>query len=235
MSGCEPIRKNTLRKAFVFSEPLIGEWHPFARRGIASFAMNKAGVALLGVAGSAGLWWAMDLKPCRAARLRRLLQQQPIQPFKPHNAPFLEQTPLVEALTKDILSQSGGVKVLWGAQGSGKTTAVHQALTALQEQGQISGAIFLTSDSMGARGPSAWLRQELRDWRGPLLAAHEHLSVLLPGTKDASKPFVLVIDNAHGAPYDEAMRVFIKTLAEDSLLCSSYIVLWSAGTPSRRP
>ena len=72
--------------------------------------------------------------------------------------------------------------------------------------------------------PSLWFREALTDWRGKILKPYEKLSDLLPS--GSGSLFVFVIDQAENMVLDENMRVFMKTLAEDSNLVKTYSELW---------
>ena len=71
--------------------------------------------------------------------------------------------------------------------------------------------------------PSVWFRSALHDSFGELLRTSEKLSHILP--KSDGRPFVIVFDQVDDLPYGEDMKRFMMSVAEDSYLTRSYVVL----------
>ena len=71
--------------------------------------------------------------------------------------------------------------------------------------------------------PSVCFRNALRDSFGNLLLASERLSQILP--KSDGRSYVFVLDSIDSVSLGEDMRRFLKTIAEDSHLTRSYVVL----------
>lgn len=105
--------------------------------------------------------------------------------------------------------RTGGVKVLWGIQGSGKTSTVTQTLAQLQQDGRIAASIHLTPPDKAGLAAD-WLRSSLADWRGQILRENERLRDLLPR---GNKPYVIVLDQMENQVTDEALRVKVATAA----------------------
>jgi hypothetical protein len=117
---------------------------------------------------------------------------------------------------------SGGVKIVWAPQGAGKTTTVRKVLMKMKELKKIRGCIVITPPDSNAM-PSVWLRSALHDSFGELLRTSEKLSHILP--KSDGRPFVIVFDQVDDLPYGEDMKRFMMSVAEDSYLTRSYVVL----------
>ena len=167
-------------------------------------------------------WFMFNTAPIRSARLNNLLQR-PIDVFQlPKDAPLVLQTSLAKHIETSISSNGGGVKIIWAPSGAGKTTTVRRVLKNLQAANKIRGAIVIKPPDSYVI-PSTWFRSSLRDMFGNLLNSNERLSEVLP--KFDGRPFVFVLDQIDNAPMDEDMRVFMKTLAEDSVLTKTYAVL----------
>lgn len=100
-------------------------------------------------------------------------------------------------------------------------------LAQLQQDGQIAGSYLMTPPDKAGLAAD-WFRSCLADWRGPLLSEHERLRDLLPR---GNKPYVIVLDQMENQVTDEALRVFTKTLAEDSVFTKSYVVILVTTNP----
>lgn len=175
------------------------------------------------------LWFITDSRPIRSLRLRFLMSQG-VPNVDLNGAPFVRKEPLWSDLTKSMSSQVGGVKLLWGIQGSGKTTTVRVLANQLLNEDRISGAIIIKPpDDAKICGPAGWFRSQLSDDVGQLLKADEYISNLLPHASrhenDIIKPFLFIFDQFENERANEGLRVFLKTLAEDSSLTNSYVVL----------
>ena len=167
----------------------------------------------------------------RAYRLKRLLRQ-PLPEVDLDSAPFIPKKPLYDDLCKEIVSITAGVKILWGIQGSGKSTTVRKAVNELLQLGKIAGAIMMTPPDDVQRSkisPAQWFRERLADSLGPILRNEEKLSDLLPSSRPIDnftrKPYVIIFDQMENEVCDEVLRVFIKTMAEDSAIVKSYVVV----------
>ena len=156
----------------------------------------------------------------RSLRLRALLGN-PLIEFNPIGAPFLPKASFVSDIEKTIMT-SGGVKIVWAPQGAGKTTTVRKVLIKMKELKKIRGCLVITPPDSNAM-PSVWFRSALHDSFGELLQTNEKLSQILP--KSDGRPFVFVFDQVDGVPYDEDMKRFIMSIADDSSLTRSYVVL----------
>ena len=84
-----------------------------------------------------------ESKEGRAYRLKRLLRQ-PLPELDLVSAPFIPKKPLYDDLCDEIVSITAGVKILWGIQGSGKSTTVRKVVNELLQSGKIAGAIVMT-------------------------------------------------------------------------------------------
>jgi ABC-type iron transport system FetAB ATPase subunit len=130
------------------------------------------------------------------------------------------------ALEKDIRScihdQPGGVKIIWAPPGTGKSTTVKHVLNAEIAYGKISGVLMLTPPRM-TMNPDEWFRCELRYSGFETLTPYDHLSSLIVAPLD--KPYVIVIDQCDNLDYDEKLRLFIKSIAEDSNIINNYVVI----------
>eukprot|EP01041_Mallomonas_annulata_P006509 gene6510-13143_t len=172
---------------------------------------------------SPAIWFLWNSVPIRRQRLKIFLQQ-PILNFPLSNSDnyYLQKTSLGIDIESSLVSSCGGVKLIWAPPGAGKTVIVRHILKELQDANKIRGAFFISPPDT-YRKPSQWFRSSLQDVFGNLLNPSEKLSDLLP--KFDGRPFVFVVDQMDNAPMDNEMRVFMKTLAEDSHLTKSYTVL----------
>mmetsp|Transcript_20146 Transcript_20146/g.18299 ORF Transcript_20146/g.18299 Transcript_20146/m.18299 type:complete len:320 (+) Transcript_20146:89-1048(+) len=172
-----------------------------------------------------------ESKEGRAYRLKRLLRQ-PLPELDIVSAPFIAKNPLYDDLCKEIVLITAGVKILWGIQGSGKSTTVRKAVNELLQSGKIAGAIMMTPPDEVQRSkitPAQWFRDRLADSLGRILRNEEKLSDLLPSSHPIDnftrKPYVIIFDQMENEECDEVLRVFIKTMAEDSAIVKSYVVV----------
>lgn len=172
-----------------------------------------------------------ESKEGRAYRLKRLLRR-PLLELDLVSAPFIPKQPLYDDLCKEIVSITAGVKILWGIQGSGKSTTVRKAVNELLQSGKIAGAILMTPPDEVQRSkitPAQWFRDRLTDSLGRILRNEEKLSDLLPSSHSIDnftrKPYVIIFDQMENEVCDEVLRVFIKTMAEDSAIVKSYVVV----------
>ena len=170
-------------------------------------------------------------KEGRAYRLKRLLRQ-PLPELDLVSAPFIPKKPLYDDLCNEIVSITAGVKILWGIQGSGKSTTVRKVVNELLQSGKIAGAIVMTPPDDVQRSkiaPAQWFRDRLADSLGRILRNEEKLSDLIPSSHSINnfvrKPYVIVFDQMENEVCDEILRVFIKTMAEDSAMVKSYVVV----------
>ena len=213
-------------------------------------ALSALGAAVI----SPVAWLFLNSVPVRIERLKVVLQR-PVDDFHrrlPKGFPWILQTSLATDIETSICSNRGGVTIIWAPSGAGKTTTVRRVLKSLQLTNRIRGAIVINPpDFYGMKGsyceagatanhqdtrhipteglveqrnmPSMWFRAALRDMFGNLVHPNEKISDVLP--KFDGRPFIFVLDHIDNAPMDEDMRVFIKTLAEDSHLTKLYTVL----------
>jgi hypothetical protein len=173
---------------------------------------------------SPAAWFMLNTAPIRSARMNNLLQR-PIDDFQllEKGIPFVLKTSLATDIETSIYSSGAGVKLIWAPTGAGKTTTVRRVIKTLQTSNKIRGAIVINPPSDSYVLPSVWFRSALRDVFGNLVNPNEKVSEILP--KYDGRPFVFVLDQIDNAPMGEDMRVFIKTLAEDSHLTKLYVVL----------
>jgi hypothetical protein len=138
-------------------------------------------------------------------------------------------------ISNAITDGYGGVKLLWAPQGAGKTTTVRAICSRLlTEEGKIAGAIVIKPSDELTLTPASWFRRSLADIRGEIQKPGEFLSQLLGYKLNiGEKPFVIVFDQFENVMTDENLRVFVKTLAEDSVLCKSYVVVIISSNPSK--
>jgi hypothetical protein len=115
------------------------------------------------------------------------------------------------------------VKVIWAPAGSGKSTAVQRVLKAAYHQKEISGLIFLTPPRMEGIEPDKWFRSELSFSGYETLGIYDHLSKML--TAPIERPYVIVFDQCDNLDFGSKSKVFMKTLAEDSALSRTYVVI----------
>lgn len=170
-------------------------------------------------------WMGLDSEPLRKDRLSKLLHK--VDNLSSKTEPYFPKEELVKDINSAILCDNpGGVKILWGIQGSGKTTTLKKELEILRKKDKINGVLFLTATDQDTVHPSVWFRSCLTDFRGPILFDHQKFSELLE--KDVGekivKPTVIVIDQIDNMILDDHLRNFIRTLAEDSTLYRNYIV-----------
>ena len=171
---------------------------------------------------SPAAWFLLNSVPIRTERLKVMLQR-PVNDFQlPIGAPLVLQTSLAMDIETSICSNGGGVKIIWAPSGAGKTATVRRVLKNLQAARKIRGAIVINPPDSYVM-PSTWFRSSLRDMFGNLVNPNEKISEILP--KFDGRPFIFVLDQIDNAPMGEDMRVFIKTLAEDSHLTKLYAVL----------
>ena len=71
--------------------------------------------------------------------------------------------------------------------------------------------------------PSLWFRQAVSDSFGATLKPMDKLSNLLTGRKE--KPFAVILDQCEDIDILYYIRIFIKSMAADSFLTKSYVVL----------
>jgi hypothetical protein len=136
---------------------------------------------------------------------------------------YVEQGNLAEDVRRCYISRTGGVKVIWAPAGSGKSTTVRHVLKAAYEQEAISGVIFLTPPRMEGTEPDEWFRSQLSCFGHETLGIFDHLSDVLTAPIDC--PYVIVFDQCDNLNFDSKTSVFMKTLAEDSVLSKSYVVI----------
>jgi hypothetical protein len=160
-----------------------------------------------------GVFFLTQSKFCRKLRLR--LKLSSTDPFAGGNV----SPSLAKRVESEVSDGLGGVKVLWGPSGAGKTATVRAVLQQMQHNGRISGSAVITPPppELGIR-PAAWFSGGL----GGVLLPCEKLSDLLP---QHLPPFVIVIDQMEACPPSESLRVMVKTLAEDSSLTLKYVVI----------
>lgn len=120
-----------------------------------------------------------------------------------------------------IRSKSGGVKIIWAPPGAGKTTSIRQVLKSEIINKNLSGAIIMNAPRMMPDEPDIWFRSELELYNITTLKQNESLSSLI---SNEIQPYAIVIDQCDNFRFDEKMKVFIKSLAEDSHLTKKYIV-----------
>jgi hypothetical protein len=184
-------------------------------------AVLKIFSAIAALAASPGIFFMFNTAHFRASRLKVLLGN-PIQEFNLKNAPYVLKESFRSNLHNSIAS-SHGVKILWSPPGAGKSTTVRRILIDMKKINKIRGAIIVSPPDSLDSSPSTWFRNALRDAFGNLLHPNEKLSKLLP--QSDSPPYVFVLDQIDNVLLGEDMRVFIKTLAEDSSFTKSYVVL----------
>ena len=143
---------------------------------------------------------------------------------------FVSKLLLASDIEESINSQSCGVKIIWAPQGSGKTTTVRRVLRQLQNEDKISGALIACPPSNETKDdPSVWFRYAISDIFGVTLKPMDKLSNFLTAPKE--KPFVVVLDQCEDIDFLDKMRVFIKSMAADSALTKSYVVLVICADP----
>ena len=164
-------------------------------------------------------WLMINTAPIRELRLKNLFGQN-IQDFN-LNGPLVLKQSLVQDIKSFIKSNIGGVRVIWGPPGSGKSTALRKVLKNMHDKKQIRGAVFIKPPPDASDIPTVWFSNDLSDGFGNTYNPNEKLSKFLP--KFNGIPNVVVLDQLDNAQFGEEMRIFIKTLAEDSSLTKSYI------------
>ena len=143
---------------------------------------------------------------------------------------FVSKLLLASDIEESINSQSCGVKIIWAPQGSGKTTTVRRVLRQLQNEDKISGALIACPPCNETKDdPSVWFRYAISDIFGVTLKPMDKLSNFLTAPKE--KPFVVVLDQCEDIDFLDKMRVFIKSMAADSALTKSYVVLVICADP----
>ena len=164
-------------------------------------------------------WLMINTAPIRELRLKNLFGEN-IPDFNLKGPLVLKQS-LVQDIERSIKSNICGVQIVWGPPGSGKSTALRKVLKSMQEKNQIRGAVFIKPPPDASDIPAVWFRNALLDSFGNTFNANEKLSKILP--KFNGCPYVVVLDQLDNSNFGEEMRIFIKTLAEDSCLTKSYI------------
>ena len=164
-------------------------------------------------------WLMINTVPIREMRLKNLFGKN-IQDFN-LNSPLVLKQSLVEDIERSIKSNICGVQIVWGPPGAGKSTALRKVLINMQGRNQIRGAVFITPPNTSDI-PAVWFRKALSDGFGNTFNANEKLSQILPEFNGIC-PYVVVLDQLDNAQFGEEMRIFIKTLAEDSSLTKSYV------------
>ena len=123
---------------------------------------------------------------------------------------------LASDMEESIKSESCGVKIIWAPQGSGKSTTARRVLNQLQRDDKISGAFIASPpDRDDKDDPSVWFRCAVSDSFGVTLKPMDKLSTLLIAPKE--KPFVIVLDQCEDIDFLDNMRVFMKSMAADSV------------------
>jgi hypothetical protein len=159
------------------------------------------------------------------ARSRRIMNKATSDiKLMAENFPFVMKEELAEDLTKAMTVVRGGVNILWAPQGAGKTTTVQKVCEKLKKEGKILGAVIMQPPDGNADPPHKWFRMCLSDAFGALLLENEKLSDLMPYSK-GHPPVVFVFDQMDNVKTTDELKCFIKTLAEDSTLVKSYVVI----------
>ena len=115
------------------------------------------------------------------------------------------------------------MKILWAPPGAGKSTTVREGLKTELSNENIHGAMVFIPPRMMVDEPDAWFRSNLEVFGLETLKVNDSLSSLFH--KDPKKPYVIVIDQCDNLRFDEKMKRFIKSLAEDSSRASKFVVL----------
>lgn len=156
----------------------------------------------------------------RSQRLQYILRKPLVNPNVNYSQ---EQDSFLTSMMHSINISRRGVKILWDPNPSGKSTTVRQLLIKMKQNNMIQGASIIHPPNNRYLNPSKWLRNALFDNYGPLLYKEEKLSHLLPSSNNP--PYVFVLDHIDDSNINNEMKCFISTLAEDSSLTKSYIVI----------
>ena len=145
-------------------------------------------------------------------------------PAKMHR-PFLQDTPLEQAIKEGILDTRRGAVILCAPKNAGKSTRAISACRELKAEGSIAGFVYVDLDASGAttgNAPAPWTI-----FRNQFGATDEDgVNDILPENSD--RPVVLVLDNVDDHPDLPAIRGLVKNLAKATIVQPSgqhYVVL----------
>ena len=171
------------------------------------------------------LWPIARIRPIRELRLQSLFNKD-IHDYPLHGLPLVLKQPFVSDI-EDALKHRGGVKLIWGPPGSGKSAAMRRVLNDMKERKLIRGGVVITPPDR-YEIPSTWFRNALSDSFGNILYTNELLSKLIPKHKGEDwytpPPYVIVLDQLECIPIDEHFERFIKIHAYDSYTTKSYVI-----------
>ena len=166
-------------------------------------------------------WVPKTLEARKKLLLQILTQEVEISPLGSGNK-YVENTVLASDIRDCLYSESGGVKIFWAPPGTGKTTTIRHVLNAEFEKDKISGVLILSPPRMTCE-PDEWFRSKLNYGEHETLKQNDDLSSMINAPPD--KPYVIVIDQCDNFNFDEKMRLFIKSIAEDSHRTKKYIIM----------
>jgi AAA domain len=173
--------------------------------------------------GSSGVYWFLSTEFARKEMLKTKFSRD-VESFSlPNDHKYVEHPVLARDIRSAIYSKSKGVKIFWAPPGAGKTTTVRQVLKTELSNKNIHGAKVLIPPRMLIDEPDAWFRSNLELFGLETLKVNDSLSSLFH--ENPEKPYVIVIDQCDNLRFDDKMKRFIKSLAEDSNRTSKFVVL----------
>ena len=171
------------------------------------------------------LWPIARIRRIRELRLQSLFNKD-IQDYPLNGLPLVLKQPFVSDIEENV-KYRGGVKVIWGPPGSGKSAAMRRVLNDMKERKLIRGSIVITPPDR-YEIPSIWFRNALSDSFGNILYTNELLSKLIPKRKGedwyTTPPYVIVLDQLENISIDEHLERFIRTYAHDCNTAKSHVI-----------
>ena len=158
-------------------------------------------------------------------KLLALRFSRTITPFKlREDHLYVEQSNLAADIRSAVTSRTFGAKIIYTPPGGGKSTTAKRVIRQLVDQGLVSGvALIKPPSNVDISKPSAWFRSELACFGLETIRRSEHLSDMLSAPME--RPYVILIDQVETLQCNDALRRLLKTLAEDSLDCKSFVVI----------
>ncbi len=149
---------------------------------------------------------------------------------------LIENIPLQSDIKSALTSDRCGVRVLWGPEGCGKSTHALDVCADLMENKKLRGVLYIPVTATD-RTPTEWLSAAVSDGFpgtivedassfAKLLSRHENVGPSLP------IPVAIVIDQVENIRRTDSMNKLIKSLAEQSVLKKTFVVLVITKDPS---
>lgn len=143
---------------------------------------------------------------------------------------LIENQPLRRDIESALLHEGCGVRILWGPEGCGKTTLALEVCHDLISRGKLAGALYLPMTATDNANPIHWLREAVSDgFPGHIVRDPSSFAKLLTRHERAHGerrvPVVIVLDQVENMRRTDAMNAMIKSLAEQSVLTKTFVIL----------